>query len=160
MAAQRVIRLPDSRADRGPQGVADDFYRKVVLNKNADYRRERSMTVINAADVARPDQIKTDSASCLIKMTMPCFDSFKQAFIDPESRVRLNSDRPEHYASAIERIRFIGGYLDGVDIELSDHLNALIGGGVPEVHLAGMHSFRTGPAAFWIIGTKAARHGH
>ena len=110
------------------RGVADDFYRKVVLNKNADYRRERSMTVINAADVARPDQIKTDSASCLIKMTMPCFDSFKQAFIDPESRVRLNSDRPEHYASAIERIRFIGGYLDGVDIELSDHLNALIGG--------------------------------
>lgn len=110
------------------KGVEDDFYRKVVLNKNADYRRERTMAVINAADVACPEQIKNNGASCLIKMTRPCFASFKQAFIDPESRVRLNSDRPEHYASAIERIRFVGGYLDGLDVELSDHLNALIGG--------------------------------
>ena len=110
------------------KGVEGDFYRKVVLNKNADYRREQPMAVINAADVARPEQIGADSASCLVKMTRPCFASFKQAFVDPESRVRLNSDRPENYASAIERIRFIGGYLDGVDVEFSDHLNALIGG--------------------------------
>ncbi|WP_237333842.1 AAA family ATPase, partial [Vibrio anguillarum] len=48
--------------------------------------------------------------------------------MDAGSRVRLNSDKPENYASAIERIRFVGGYLDGVDIELSDHLNAVIGG--------------------------------
>ena len=110
------------------KGVEGDFYRKVVLNQNPDYRRQRRMALINAADVARPEQIKSDSASCLIKMTRPCFASFKQAFTDPESRVRLNSDSPEHYASAIERVRFIGGYLDGVDIEFSDHLNALIGG--------------------------------
>lgn len=110
------------------KGVEGDFYRKVVLNRNADYRREQVMAVINAADVARPEQIRVDGASCLVKMTRPCFASFKQAFIDPESRVRLNSDRPEHYASAIERIRFVGGYLDGVDIEFSAHLNALIGG--------------------------------
>ena len=31
-------------------------------------------------------------------------------------------------SSAIEGIRFIGGYLDGVDIEFSEHLNAIIGG--------------------------------
>ena len=110
------------------KGVEDDFYRKVLLNKNADYRRERPMAAINAADVCKPEQIKADGASCLIKMTRPCFASFRQAFTDPESRVRLNSDRPEHYASAIERIRFVGGYLDEVDIEFSDHLNALIGG--------------------------------
>jgi ABC-type lipoprotein export system ATPase subunit len=110
------------------RGVESDFYRQVVLNKNPDYRRERAMAVINAADVASPEQIKADGASCLIKMTRPCFGSFKQAFIDPESRVRLNSDRPENFASAIDKIRFIGGYLDGVDIEFSGHLNALIGG--------------------------------
>ena len=110
------------------KGVEDDFYRKVFLNKNADYRREREMAAINAADVAKPDDIKNDGASCLIKMTRPCFASFKQAFLDAGSRVRLNSDKPESYASAIEKIRFIGGYLDGVDIELSEHLNAVIGG--------------------------------
>lgn len=110
------------------KGVEDDFYRKALLNKNVDYRRERPMAAINSTDVASPEQINADGASCLIKMTRPCFTSFKQAFGDPESRVRLNSDRSEHYASALERIRLVGGYLDEVDIEFSEHLNALIGG--------------------------------
>ena len=109
-------------------GVESDFYRKVFLNKDTNYQREREMAAINAADVAKPEDIKSQGASCLIKMTKPCFASFKQAFLDAGSRVRLNSDKPESYASAIERIRFTGGYLDGVDIELSDHLNAVIGG--------------------------------
>lgn len=109
-------------------GVESDFYRKVFLNKDTNYQRERAMAAINAADVAKPEEIKSQGASCLIKMTKPCFASFKQAFLDAGSRVRLNSDKPESYASAIERIHFTGGYLDGVDIELSDHLNAVIGG--------------------------------
>ncbi len=110
------------------KGVESDFYRKAFLNKDANYCRTREMAVINAADVAKPDDIKKEHASCLIKMTKPCFASFKHAFLDAGSRVRLNSDKPENYASALERIRFIGGYLDGVDIELSEHLNAVIGG--------------------------------
>lgn len=52
----------------------------------------------------------------------------EEAFLDAGSRVHLNSDKPESYASAIERIRFVGGYLNSVDIELSDQLNAVIGG--------------------------------
>ena len=89
-------------------GVENDFYRKVLLNKDDNYRREREMAVINAADVARPEDIRNDAASCLIKMTKPCFTSFKQAFLDAGSRVRLNSDKPESYASVIKGIRFIG----------------------------------------------------
>lgn len=104
------------------------FYRKVFLNQEPSYRREREMAAINAADVAKPEDIKASNASCLIKMTKPCFTSFKQAFLDAGSRVRLNSDKPENYASAIEKIRFIGGYLANVEIEFSDHLNAVIGG--------------------------------
>lgn len=89
---------------------------KAILNKLPDYRRERPIAIINAADVAQPEEIKTAGASCLIKMTRPCFSSFKQAFLDPESRVRLNADKPHSYASAIENIRFTGGYLDETDI--------------------------------------------
>lgn len=121
-----AAQIPGSIEDL--KGIESDFYRKVFLNKDANYRRDREMAAINAADVAKPDDIKNDGASCLIKMTRPCFASFKQAFLDAGSRVRLNSDKPESYASAIEKIRFIGGYLDGVDIELSEHLNAVIGG--------------------------------
>lgn len=121
-----AAQIPGSIEDL--KGVKDDFYRKAFLNKCAGYHREREMAAINAADVVKPEDIKNDGASCLIKMTRPCFASFKQAFLDAGSRVRLNSDKPENYASAIEKIRFTGGYLDGVDIELSEHLNAIIGG--------------------------------
>ncbi|WP_429072843.1 TrlF family AAA-like ATPase [Aeromonas hydrophila] len=121
-----AAQIPGSIEDL--KGVESDFYRKVFLNKDPNYRREREMAAINAADVVKPDDIKAEGASCLIKMTRPCFASFKQAFLDAGSRVRLNSDKPENFASAIERVRCVGGYLDGVDISFSDHLNAVIGG--------------------------------
>ncbi|HFX6305741.1 TrlF family AAA-like ATPase [Acinetobacter baumannii] len=121
-----AAQIPSSIEDL--RGIENDFYRKVFLNKDPNYCREREMAAINAADVAKPTDIQADGASCLIKMTKPCFASFRQAFLDAGSRVRLNSDKPESYASAIEKIRFVGGYLDGLDIELSDHLNAVIGG--------------------------------
>ena len=121
-----AAQIPGSVEDL--KSLDSDFYRKVFLNKEPNYRREREMAAINAADVAKPDDIKGDGASCLIKMTRPCFASFKQAFLDAGSRVRLNSDKPENFASGIERVRFVGGYLDGVDISFSDHLNAVIGG--------------------------------
>lgn len=108
--------------------AAEVLYYRAFTNKEDSYRREREMAAINAADVAKPEDIKTPGASCLIKMTKPCFASFKQAFLDAGSRVRLNSDKPENYASAIERVRFVGGYLDGVNVEFSEHLNAVIGG--------------------------------
>ena len=122
----RAAQIPGSIEDL--KGVENDFYRKAFLNKDPNYQRERKMAAINAADVSTPDEIKSDGASCLIKMTKPCFSSFKQAFLDADSRVRLNSEKPENYASAIERVRFIGGYLDGMDIEPTEHLNAVIGG--------------------------------
>lgn len=124
MAAQ----IPGDKSIEDLKGIENDFYRKVFLNKDPNYKREREMAAINSSDVAKPEDIKASGASCLIKMTNPCFASFKQAFLDAGSRVRLNSDKPESYASAIEHIRFVGGYLDNVDIELSDHLNAVIGG--------------------------------
>lgn len=110
------------------KGIQDDFYRKVLLNKNPDYKRERPIAIPNARDVEKPETLRNPVASCLIKMTRPCFASFKQAFLDPESRVRLNSDVPEKYYSRIERVAFTGGYLDGLDVEFSEHLNAVIGG--------------------------------
>lgn len=112
----------------GLKEAPEVLYYRAFTNKEDAYRREREMAAINAADVAKPEDIKNPGASCLIKMTRPCFASFKQAFLDAGSRVRLNSEKPENFASAIERVRFVGGYLDGVDIELSEHLNAVIGG--------------------------------
>lgn len=45
LAAQLPGAIEDLR------GVENDFYRKVFLNKEANYKREREMAAINAADV-------------------------------------------------------------------------------------------------------------
>lgn len=110
------------------KGIESDFYRKVILNKNADYKRETPIAVINAKDVEKPETLRNPKASCLIKMTNPSFEAFKLAFLDPESRVRLNSDIEEKYYSGIESLSVTGGYLDGLQIKFSEHLNAVIGG--------------------------------
>lgn len=106
----------------------EDVYCQILLNKTPEYQRERPVALINAKDVAQPDDLHKPETCCLIKMTKPCFSSFKQAFLDPESRVRLLSEVPEKYYSCIESIKFTGGYLDGLELEFSEHLNAVIGG--------------------------------
>ncbi len=75
-----------------------------------------------------PETLKDSKATCLIKMTEPNFEAFKLAFMDPKSRVRLNSDIAEKYYSCIETLSITGGYLDGINIDFSEHLNSVIGG--------------------------------
>jgi ABC-type lipoprotein export system ATPase subunit len=112
-------------------GAIDDLpqnYKSIIENKNPNWKRERRIAVINAKDVARPDDLNDASATCWIKMTKPTFDAFKVAFLDPESRIRLNSQKPEAKASEIVSMSISGGYLDGVEIAFSKHLNTVIGG--------------------------------
>ena len=122
LAAQIPGALDDLKNDDG------NGYRLILLNKNQDYRRDRPIGIINAKDVAEPKDLQLAQTCCLVRMTDPCFDAFKQAFLDTESRVRLLSDRGERFFSKLERVRFTGGYLPGVDIQLSGHLDAIIGG--------------------------------
>jgi hypothetical protein len=86
------------------------------------------MTFINAKDVAEPPDLAEPGASCWIKMTRPSFDALITAFKDPDSRVRLNHEVAEHHYTRIEAVGIDGGYLDGLRIRFSDHLNTAIGG--------------------------------
>jgi len=108
--------------------VEGGFYRKVLLNKDGAYRRERPVAVINAKDVAKPEDLEKPEATCLIKMTRPNFAAFKVAFLDPGSRIRLNSQQAESPIGKVLRMTVTGGYLDGVRVDFSDHLNTVIGG--------------------------------
>lgn len=122
----RAAQIPASIDDL--KGVENDFYRKVILNKNDNYRRERPMAIINAKDVARPDDLENGGATCLIKMTRPTFAAFKVAFLDPGSRIRLNSQQSKSPVGGVLSLAVSGGYLDGVEVNFSEHLNAVIGG--------------------------------
>ena len=112
-------------------GKIDDLpqqYKAIALNRNPDYRRDHPVALINAKDVAKPDDLCDPRASTFIKMTRPCFASFVMAFKDPESRVRLVDSHQERFYSQIDSIAIEGGYFDGLSAEISGHLNAVIGG--------------------------------
>lgn len=118
----KAAQIPGSVEDLPPE------FKKIVLNKDVNWKRERRIGIINAKDVAKPADLDEPGATCWIKMTKPCFDAFKVAFLDPESRLRLNSQREEKPTGEIVSMRISGGYLDGLSIKFSSHLNTVIGG--------------------------------
>ena len=118
----RAAQIPGKVVDLPPG------YKPIALNKNPDYKRDHPVALINAKDVAQPEDLRDPRASSFIKMTRPCFASFLMAFKDSESRVRLADDMQERFYSRIESISIEGGYFDGLSAEVSGHLNAVIGG--------------------------------
>src|SRR5699024_6118683 len=91
-------------------------------------KRQRMAAYINAKDVSKPIDISLPEASCLAKMSEINFQCFIQAFNDPESRIKLVTELDENHHSVIQRIQIFGGYLDGLDMNPSPHLNTFIGG--------------------------------
>lgn len=106
----------------------DQKYQSILQNKEPNYRRNNPVSLINAKDVEAPETLKDRNASCFIKMSEPTIDALKQAFLDGESRIKLNYDLQEDYHSRIEAIAIDGGFLDGLRIHLNRNLNTLIGG--------------------------------
>ncbi len=111
------------------KNVEGGFYYRVILNKEENYKRDHLIAIINAKDIVKPEDLENPSASCLIKMTDPTFGAFKQAFFDPESRIRLNYQVPKCPYSFIKSIEWKGaGFFEKNAIAFSQHLNAVIGG--------------------------------
>ena len=112
----------------GPVDDLDFSVSQIVRNKNPDYVRPRIVAAINAKDVIGYEDLDDPSATCWIKMSEVTIEGLRQAFLDPESRVRLNSDPvPEEHAELLS-ISWLGGFLDGTSIRFNPNLNVLVGG--------------------------------
>ena len=100
----------------------------IMLNQDPQHRRERPIAVINANDVSDPAALDDPSATCLIKMSEVSVEALRQAFLDPTSRIRLNSDvAPDPHAEFVA-LGWEGGFLDGVSLHFNADLNVLVGG--------------------------------
>ncbi len=112
----------------GPATDAPDDLRPILLNKNPDYEREWPMAVLNAQDISSPADVAKAGTCCWIKMSEVSLEGLRQAFLDPASRIRLDSDpAPEAHAEFLS-IQWQGGFLDGAEITFNENLNVLIGG--------------------------------
>ncbi len=110
---------------------------QIVENRNPDYRRAHAaeerlaIAVVNAKDIANPEDLDDRSASCWIKMSEVSIEGLRQAFLDPGSRIRLNPKvgnlEPEEHAELVA-LAWEGGFLDGAAIHFNPNLNVLVGG--------------------------------
>ena len=123
-----AIQIPDSI-----EGL-DDKYRKIIENKKSQYKRIRpaspklAIAVINAKDVVDSKDLEDKSTTCMIKMSNISIEGLRQAFLDPESRIRLNSEPQLTEHSELLSIKWEGGFLDQLSIDFNTNLNVLIGG--------------------------------
>ncbi len=112
----------------GPASDAPDDVRSILENTNAEHRRERPVAILNAKDVSDPEQLREPGASCWIKMSVVSVEGLRQAFLDPDSRIRLSVDPvPEEHAELVA-LTWEGGFLDGAAIHFNRNLNVFVGG--------------------------------
>lgn len=112
----------------GPVSDAPDGIRPILENKDARHRRDRIPAIVNASDVNDPEDLKKDGASCFIKMSTVSVEAFRQAFLDPDSRICLHSDpQPEPHAEFLA-MTWEGGFLCDTAVHFNENLNVLVGG--------------------------------
>ena len=121
-------------------GAVEDLphsFRQIVENKNSEYRRAHpvgenlAVAVVNAKDVVVPEDLDKRTSTCWIKMSELSIEGLRQAFLDPESRIRLNSNEDEFESekhAEMVSLAWEGGFLDGMSIHLNPNLNVLVGG--------------------------------
>lgn len=117
-----AVQIPGSLED------APDQLKPILENRNFQYRRKNPVAVLNACDISEPGDLEKAGAWSTISMSKPTIEGLRQAFLDPDSRIRLSSDDevPEHIE--LQSISWEGGFLDGVRIDFNSRLNVLIGG--------------------------------
>ena len=126
-----AVRIP------GPVEELPEDARHILENRSADYRRvhpaggKQAVAVINANGVATAADLEHPAATCRIKMSGVSIEGLRQAFLDPDSRIRLNRRDGDAEAEAhteLMSLAWDGGFLDGASISLNPNLNVLVGG--------------------------------
>lgn len=112
----------------GPVSEAPEELRPILQNRGGEYQRVRAVAVLNAQDVSGPEDLARLGASCWIKMSEVSVQALRQAFLDPDSRVRLASDPVPEVQVELAALAWQGGFLDGQAIHFNKNLNVLIGG--------------------------------
>ncbi len=112
----------------GPVDDAPEGVKAILKNEDAQHKRDRPLAVLNASDVNGPEDLKKERASCFIKMSTVSVEAFRQAFLDPDSRIRLHSDLKHEPHAEFLAVTWEGGFLRDTATHFNENLNVLVGG--------------------------------
>jgi len=116
-----------------PDEETDYAMRRILLNEDDAHKRQAPLALVNASDVYDPEKLDW-GGWCYIKMSQVSVEGLRQAFLDPESRIRLRSKDQEHEPKEPTGARLLAvaydtpGFLKDCTIHFNDNLNVLIGG--------------------------------
>ena len=112
----------------GPISQASNQFRPILENKVSEYHRQNLPAFLNANDVNSPEDLDRDATSCFIKMSEVSIEALRQAFLDPGSRIRLNSDPLPERNPELIAMTWDGGFLNDTPVHFNNNLNVLVGG--------------------------------
>lgn len=112
----------------GPVDQAPENLRPILENKDPAHKRSTPCAIINASDVCDPVDLQRPGATSFIKMSAVSVEALRQAFLDPQSRIRLNSDQPAEPHAEFLAITWEGGFLGDTSVHFNENLNVLVGG--------------------------------
>jgi predicted ATPase len=112
----------------GPAHEGPPNLQQILQNKDPQYQRPRAVAIINAQDANSPEELKRPGSSCFIKMSQVSVEALRQAFLDPISRVRLNSEPQAEPHAEFVAIAWEGGFLRDSAVHFNENLNVLVGG--------------------------------
>ena len=107
----------------------DIKFKRIIKNQDPNYQRDRKAAVINSKDIEKPETLADVNATCWIKMDTPSIEGLRQAFLDGDSRIRLNAEKSDDEHSKLLTLRLQSIFFpEGLELQLNSNLNALIGG--------------------------------
>lgn len=119
-------KTPELLAAQVPPVVTNEGTRRILVNDDPSFRRERPLAHVLTSDARGPDEIGKQSV--WIKMQRPSVEGLRQAFLDPESRIASEDPRGQRSAGELMSVSWDAGFLDGQSVGVSPELTCLIGG--------------------------------
>ncbi|WP_082499400.1 MULTISPECIES: TrlF family AAA-like ATPase [unclassified Rathayibacter] len=122
-----MIQTPELHAIGITPTVTETRDQAAVVAGTGIFKRPHPLAVIHADDVMGPRQLRTDGASSWFKVSAPTLRSLKLAVRTPATRISVSNPATQP-RTTMKNISWVGGYLDGVNVPISEDLTALIGG--------------------------------
>lgn len=115
----QALGVTPSAADVGAQDQ--------IFKNKGPFKRKHALVKIHADDISNPSALTTEGGSTWFKMCEPGLAGLKHAIRTPQTRVSL-VDPTSSSRVLLREISWVGGFLNGQNLPLTEDLTALIGG--------------------------------